>query len=315
MFSMPVTISLPTRESLKFWKKRTVTITDYDPTYKLLYLGNILTSYAKGEGCTDKPLATLWKAYMKNPKAASVPMELTVCNSGMKAVTKNYGVSEYWAYRITYCCAPPEYPGLFCWIYRHERPKMKQELRCHAALCLKPEQARELTAQLKDRLALALQEFRREKLTRQKARLSLANAVYDCPSMPRRKLLLYRGSINFRPPIEMSQIAPKLTVIDEDDLEDEYDVEVGTPTSDDDLYMCNSEGSSLSSSLSSSPENDTYMRLKTLMSRESLGEDIFLRLKKALMPRNSFGESSLSDEDLCSDDSGSNSSEDLVCIS
>ncbi|PRD21680.1 UNVERIFIED_CONTAM: Protein FAM43A [Trichonephila clavipes] len=297
MFTMPVSISLPTKSSLKFWKKRSVSITDYDPTYKVLYLGNIITSYAKGEGCTDKPLATLWKAYTSNPVKVQTPMELTVCSSGIKAVTKNFGVTEYWAYRITYCGAPAEYPGLFCWIYRHERPKMKQELRCHAALLIKPEQAKELTVQLKDRLALALQEFRREKLNRQKARLSLANAVYDCPSMPRRKLLLYRGTINFRPPIEMSKIAPKLGVIDEDDLEDVYELEFGTPPSEDDLYMCSSEASSLSSS----PED----------------EDLFARFHM-LMPRrhlNSNGEeSSCSEEDLYSEDARSTASDDVPLL-
>ncbi|CAL1293219.1 unnamed protein product [Larinioides sclopetarius] len=299
MFTMPVSISLPTKSSLKFWKKRSVSITDYDPTYKVLYLGNIITPYAKGEGCTDKPLSTLWKAYTSNPAKVQTPMELTVCSSGIKAVTKNFGVTEYWAYRITHCGAPAEYPGLFCWIYRHERPKMKQELRCHAALCIKPEQAKELTVQLKDRLALALQEFRREKLTRQKARLSLANAVYDCPSMPRRKLLLYRGSMNFRPPIEMSKIAPKLGVIDEDDLEDElYELEFGTPPSEDDLYMCSSEASSLSSS---PEEEDLFSRFHMLMPRRHL---------------NSNGEeSSCSEEDLYSEDARSTASDDVPLLS
>jgi len=280
--------------SLKFWKKKsnTITINDYDPTYEAIYLGNILTSYAKGEGCTDKPLATLWKAHSK--AKAQLSMELTVCNSGMKCNTL-YGIKEYWAYRITHCSAPKEYPGVFCWIYRHERPKMKQELRCHAALLLKPEQAAELSAVLKDRLALALQEFRREKLNRQKARLSLANAVYDCPSMPTRKLMLYRGSMNFRPPIEMSCIAPKLTVIDEDDHEDEYeDLEVGTPpSSDDDMFS--SEVSSLSSSLE---EEDL------LVAR--LRHHLF-----SMRTRNSIGETSGSDEDLSSEDSKSSNSDDL----
>ncbi|XP_054707032.1 protein FAM43A-like, partial [Uloborus diversus] len=144
---------------LQFWKKRSVTISDYDPSYRVLYLGNIATPYAKGEGCADKPLGTLWR----NRAGGGAAMELTVCNSGMRASTQGFGTTEYWAYRVTYCDAPADYPGLFCWIYRHERPKMKQELRCHAALCLRPEQASELAAALKERLSLALQEFRREK--------------------------------------------------------------------------------------------------------------------------------------------------------
>jgi hypothetical protein len=33
----------------KLWKRRSVTITEYDPTYKVAYLGNVLTGWAKGK--------------------------------------------------------------------------------------------------------------------------------------------------------------------------------------------------------------------------------------------------------------------------
>lgn len=33
----------------KLWRKKSVTITEYDPTYKVVYLGNVLTGWAKGE--------------------------------------------------------------------------------------------------------------------------------------------------------------------------------------------------------------------------------------------------------------------------
>ena len=29
-------------------------------------------------------------------------MKLTICNQGLKALTKNFGLTEYWANRITY---------------------------------------------------------------------------------------------------------------------------------------------------------------------------------------------------------------------
>lgn len=58
-------------------------------------------------------------------------------------------------------------------------------------------------------------------MSRQNARLSLANAVYEHPSLPRRKLLLSTGSHNYRPPLERSKSAPKLTAIEECDEEDE----------------------------------------------------------------------------------------------
>lgn len=204
----------------KLWNKRSVTITEYDPTYKVTYLGNVITQWAKGDGCVDKPLATLWKNYCANVKH-EITMKLTISNSGLKATTKEHGLTEYWANRITYCAAPPQYPKVFCWVYRHEGRRMKQELRCHAILCDKEERAKTMAAQLNQRLTLALQEFRREKLSRQKARLSLANSCYDNPTIPRRKLLLSTGSTNFRPPLERSKSAPKLTAIDEIEEEEE----------------------------------------------------------------------------------------------
>lgn len=66
-----------------------------------------------------------------------------------------------------------------------------------------------------DNLATALREFKRDKICRQNARLSLANAVYDNPSMPRRKIMLSIGANNYRPPLERSKSAPKLMAIEE----------------------------------------------------------------------------------------------------
>lgn len=111
---------------------------------------------------------------------------------------------------------------VFCWVYRHEGRKLKQELRCHAVLCPKESTARRMVTQLNSRLAQALTEFKRDKISRQNARLSLANSVYDNPSLPRRKILLSTGSHNYRPPLERSKSAPKLMSIEES-LEEEED--------------------------------------------------------------------------------------------
>lgn len=105
-------------------------------------------------------------------------------------------------------------------MYRHEGRKLKQELRCHAVLCPKESTARRMVTQLNTRLAQALTEFKRDKISRQNARLSLANSVYENPSMPRRKILLSTGSHNYRPPLERSKSAPKLMSIEES-LEEE----------------------------------------------------------------------------------------------
>jgi hypothetical protein len=86
----------------------------------------------------------------------------------------------------------------------------------------------------------ALVDFKKEKISRQNARLSLANSAYENPSMPYRKILLQTGSANYRPPVERGKAAPKLKVIEEVILEEEEEDE---PTSLA-LERCNSEPTS-----------------------------------------------------------------------
>jgi hypothetical protein len=74
---------------------------------------------------------------------------------------------------------------------------------------------------LQDNLKIALREFKREKINKQNARLSLAHAAEDNPSMPRRKILLSTGTSNYRPPLERSKSAPKLFAIEENIDEEE----------------------------------------------------------------------------------------------
>ncbi|XP_045581002.1 protein FAM43A [Procambarus clarkii] len=205
---------MPNMNLKKLWRKKSVTITEYDPTYKVVYLGNVLTGWAKGEGCVDKPLATLWRNYCQSTRQ-DIAMKVTICGAGLRAVTREHGLTEYWAHRVTYCVAHPAYPRVFCWVYRHEGRRLKQELRCHAVLCPKNTKAEAMATQLRVRLTSALQEFRREKVVRQNARMSLMHAIYDSASIPRRKLLLSTGAANYRPPLERSKSAPKLGAIEE----------------------------------------------------------------------------------------------------
>ncbi|XP_063700434.1 uncharacterized protein LOC134830781 [Culicoides brevitarsis] len=193
-----------------------------DPEYKVSYLGNVLTGWARGDNCMEKPLSTLWRNYTQNNKP-DVLMRLLVSPSGLKASTRQHGLTEYWAHRITFCSAPKNYPRVFCWIYRHEGRKLKHELRCHAVICSKESIATDICNILKENLAVALKEFKREKVNRQNARLSLANSVYDNPSMPRRKIMLSVGGTNYRPPLERSKSAPKLMAIEEAIAEEEED--------------------------------------------------------------------------------------------
>ncbi|XP_041973745.1 uncharacterized protein LOC121729332 [Aricia agestis] len=195
-------------------RTNSVRISEPDPVYKVAYLGNVLTGWARGEGCIEKPLATLWRNYQQSTKP-DVVMKLSVTNSGLKGVTKEHGLTEYWSHRVTYCASPPHYPRLFCWVYRHEGKKLKHELRCHAVLCTKETISKRITEELQVKLKQALVEFKKDRISKQNARLSLANSVYDNPSMPRRKILLSVGALNYRPPLERSKSAPKLGAIEE----------------------------------------------------------------------------------------------------
>lgn len=195
-------------------RTNSVRISDPDPIYKVAYLGNVLTGWARGESCVEKPLATLWRNYQQSTKP-DVVMKLSVTNSGLKGFTKEHGLTEYWSHRITYCASPPHYPKLFCWVYRHEGKKLKHELRCHAVLCTKESISKKITEELQVKLKQALVEFKKDRISKQNARLSLANSVYENPSMPRRKIMLSVGAMNYRPPLERSKSAPKLGAIEE----------------------------------------------------------------------------------------------------
>ena len=199
---------------LKFWKKHSssLTITEVEQTHKVIYLGNVLTPWAKGDQSVNRAMDTLWSNYLAKRGAvgtSDIVMRLSVQNSGLKAETKQFGLTEYWANRITYTVWKPAHPKLLAWVYRHVGRKGKPELRCHAVLCAKEEVARRMARVLGERLATALQEFLREKVLRQKARLSLTE-------IPIRKQLLVKGLANFRPPLERSRSAPKLMAIVED---------------------------------------------------------------------------------------------------
>ncbi|GLV41598.1 uncharacterized protein CBL_06827 [Carabus blaptoides fortunei] len=207
---------------LRLRKYASADISTPDPSYKVAYLGNVLTGWAKGEGCVEKPLSTLWRNYTQSSRP-DVRMELTVSGGGLKAHTKDHGLTEYWANRITFCAAPKQFPRLFCWVYRHEGRRLRHELRCHAVLCSSNSLARRIEQQLRSSLSQALAEFKKDKVSRQNARLSLVNSIYENPSMPRRKIMLSTGATNYRPPLERSKSAPKLTMIEESVGEEDED--------------------------------------------------------------------------------------------
>ncbi|XGW33308.1 hypothetical protein V3C99_017620 [Haemonchus contortus] len=197
-------------------KKQRYTINPPDISYNVVYLGNVLTVLAAGDNCFEKPLSLIWKAYCSRT-GGDLSMGLEITRSGLKAETKEQGLTEYWAHRITSSGALPHYPKVFCWIYKHDGKRLKPELRCHAVLCKRSSDPHTMHTKLQDYLHAALQEYRREKLAVQNARLT---GMTGCP---RRKLMLHSGSLNFRPPVCRSKSAPRLGSIDEEQEEDESD--------------------------------------------------------------------------------------------
>ncbi|XP_076435421.1 protein FAM43A-like [Babylonia areolata] len=209
--------------SLFGWRKN-LNISEQDPSYKVRYLGNVQTAMMKGEGCVDKPVGTIWNNYLRSPHPG-LEMKLVLTGSGLKAYTKEQGLTEYRAHRISYCIAHPGYPKLFVWVYRHEGKKMKLELRCHAVLCKSEAKAKAIALQLHEKLSFALREFQREKLRKQNSRLMLqrTNSLPKAGSvLPLRKQLLSTAT-NFKPPTSKSTGAPKLGSIHEDFEEEEVE--------------------------------------------------------------------------------------------
>ncbi|CEF63513.1 PTB/PI domain and Pleckstrin homology-like domain-containing protein [Strongyloides ratti] len=199
--------------NLPFKKKRSYTINPPDDQYNVTYLGNVLTIIGKGNASIEKPLNLIWKTFCQKGQRCDMPMKLSVTRSGLKAETKQQGLTEYLPHRITYCIAPPAYPKIFCWVYKHEGKKMKPELRCHAVLCKKPNEPMLISNRLTDFLHSALQEYKREKILMQRSR---KNAVTNGPC-PKRKLLLQTGSLNFRPTLNKNKALSLLGSINEEE--------------------------------------------------------------------------------------------------
>lgn len=221
-------LSEPVKRKLKFWNKKSFQINQYDPSFKVIYLGNLgMQICSKDESCLDKPIKTLWNNYVVNMKTEIV-MRLTICNSGLKAITRQHGLTQYWSNRLVYCCCHKNHPRIFAWIYRHEGKKMRQELRCHAVFCPSAEKASKMVTMLNQRLTLALQEFKREKKSNGQLVASTDDNTLTLHKLPRtiplRRQILAKGSKNFRPPLDRSKSAPKLTSIqEEDDIFDDED--------------------------------------------------------------------------------------------
>ena len=48
--------------------KKTFVVNEEEVSFRIQYLGNVLTSMTKGEGCVDRPVNMLWNNFLKVPE-------------------------------------------------------------------------------------------------------------------------------------------------------------------------------------------------------------------------------------------------------
>ena len=64
------------------WRK-SLNISEQDPTFKVRYLGNVQTSVMKGDGCTDRAVNVIWNTYTRSDHPG-VEMKVILTGSGIK---------------------------------------------------------------------------------------------------------------------------------------------------------------------------------------------------------------------------------------
>lgn len=205
--------------NLIFGKRKKFEINNADVTYKVHYLGNVMTSIMKGDGCVDRPVGILWDNHLKCNGKAGIKMNLTLTQGGIRVDTKASGITEYYGHRIHYTIAHPLHPKLFVWVYQHVGKNLKTEIRCHAVLCKKSTHAKLIAFLLNEKKEHTFNEYKREKRRMQNSRL--CNNKFKKMGMPQRKISL-RSTNKYKPPINTGMFsAPKLDDVDEEE-EDEY---------------------------------------------------------------------------------------------
>jgi len=198
-----------------FGKRKKFEVNTAEVTYKVHYLGNVLTSMMKGEGCVDRPVTTLWENHVRCNGASGLKMNLTLTQGGLRVDTAESGVTHYYGHRIHYLIAHPIHPKLFVWVYQHVGKNLKTELRCHAVLCRRATHAKLIAFVLGERLERTLVEYKREKRRQQNARLLKTQ-------VPLRTKTLSTTN-KYKPSVQHSMYsAPKLgDLIEEDEFEEE----------------------------------------------------------------------------------------------
>ena len=186
-------------------------------TFKVYYLGNVATSLTRGDGCADRPAKILWDMHVKNEGRLGRKLRLMVTNGGLQAesyskTSTTNDITLYCTNRIAYYLVASKLnPKMFIWIYRHVnvRSGLTTELRCHACLCSREDDAKTLVDLLHHHLQDSLREYVREKHRRQISRLSLPSSLYltstdKTINEPPKRLLTRSQASNYRPSLSRS---------------------------------------------------------------------------------------------------------------
>lgn len=155
-------------------------------------------------------------------------MKLTLTKAGLRVTTKDHGVTEYFGHRIHLITTHTLHPKLLVWVYQHVGRTLKTEIRCHAALCHRAQDAQNIERQLKVKLRECLLEYKREKRRVQNSRLcNTRNHGVLEEQIGAKKKHLRTLTRNYKPPVQHGMCAaPKLDdVVEEEEEEEDEDEE------------------------------------------------------------------------------------------
>ncbi|XP_067826190.1 protein FAM43B [Heptranchias perlo] len=207
-------------------KRQKVVLTKEDPTYTVWYLGSAVTFNAKGEGCTDEAVGKIWAKCDQG--SAGTKMRLTIGPHGIRMSHAEHKSKQaghlYLLHRITYCVADGSRSKIFAWVYRHQVKNKAVVLRCHAVLVSKSDKAKAMALLLYQTSTSAFNEFKRLKRqddARHRQQQRLGEVII--PLIPIRRLL--NSQCPYRPPVEYSKSAPRLSSIAEDVVGEEEEEE------------------------------------------------------------------------------------------
>uniref|UniRef100_UPI00398F14A5 protein FAM43B n=1 Tax=Pristiophorus japonicus TaxID=55135 RepID=UPI00398F14A5 len=208
-------------------KRQKVQLTREDPSYTVWYLGNAVTFSAKGDGCTDEAVGKIWAKCEQG--SAGTKMQLSIGPHGVRMSQTDRSKHSghlYLLHRITYCVADRNRARIFAWVYRHQVRNKAVVLRCHAVLVSRSHKAKAMALLLYQTSTSAFNEFKRLKRqddARHRQQQRLGEVIV--PLIPIRKLL--NSQCPYRPPLDCSKSAPRLSSISEEKEEEGEEEEGG----------------------------------------------------------------------------------------